>query len=233
MTRTTRAVDAARVAAGRRHRARRATRPQSSRAASASLLRQDYRGRIRRSSSSTITAATAPPRSRARGRGRASAAGAADRLVRAEPSRRAGPASCGRCTAGAGHVDTLAATARIPAASPMPTSRYAAETLDEARRARAARRPRADVADGEAALRELRRARADSGVHLLLPDAVSVCLGQPPAIARPRRPPAAACSCGARRCAAAGGIAAVRGELIDDCALGALHESAGADLARA
>ncbi len=37
----------------------------------------------------------------------------------------------------------------------------------------------ADVADGEAALREPRRARQRPGLHLLLPDALSVSLGEP------------------------------------------------------
>ena len=46
-----------------------------------------------------------------------------------------------------------------------------------------------------------------------------------------RRRPAAACWCGARRWSAAGGIEAIRHEIIDDCALGARDEGAGPDLA--
>ena len=47
----------------------------------------------------------------------------------------------------------------------------------------------------EIALRELRRARVHSGVRLLLPDALSVRLGEPRRAARSRPPPAAACWC--------------------------------------
>ena len=70
----------------------------------------------------------------------------------------------------------------------------------------------------EAALREPRRARVHPGVHLLLPDALPVRLGEP---AR-RHTAAAAGGCMlVRRDAltAAGGIEAIRGALIDDCAL--------------
>ena len=57
------------------------------------------------------------------------------------------------------------------------------------------------------------------GLHLLLPDALSVRLGERSATARPRRRPAAACWCAREALRAAGGIAAIRDALIDDCAL--------------
>ena len=58
-----------------------------------------------------------------------------------------------------------------------------------------------------------------SGLRLLLPDALPLRLGQPAGPRPPRLRPAAACWCAATRCAAAGGIEAIRGALIDDCAL--------------
>ncbi len=70
---------------------------------------------------------------------------------------------------------------------------YAPDTLTALVLRAQRKRSRVDVADGEAALRELRRARADSGVRLLLPDALSILPGS---IARNRRlprRPAAAC----------------------------------------
>jgi hypothetical protein len=51
------------------------------------------------------------------------------------------------------------------------------------------------------------------------PDGVSLCVGQSPGDAPPRRPQAAACWRGAKHCKPPGGIAAVRGQLIDVCAL--------------
>src|SRR5262249_56261679 len=98
----------------------------------------------------------------------------------------------GRCRLGA------AAAARLSAAH---RRRYRARTRfrQPAGRARRAAAPRADVAYGQAQLRKLRRARSYSGIHLLLPDALSVLLresagergrgGRPGLAAGPPRPP--------------------------------------------
>ena len=71
----------------------------------------------------------------------------------------------------------------------------------------------------QAALRELRRAIADPRLRLFLRDALPVRLGERSAEAarRPRR--AAACWCAPTALEAAGGIEAIRGAIIDDCAL--------------
>jgi hypothetical protein len=62
----------------------------------------------------------------------------------------------------------------------------------------------------------------DSGLRLLLPDALPVRLGKPQ---RPDTTAAAAGGCmlvQRRALFDAGGIESIRGELIDDCALGAI-----------
>ena len=87
------------------------------------------------------------------------------------------------------------------------------------RRARRAGRPRPGLADGRAVLRDPGRALPHSGLRLLLPDALSVRLGRASAIAATA---AAAGGCMLVRRDAlerAGGIAAIRSEIIDDCAL--------------
>ena len=58
-----------------------------------------------------------------------------------------------------------------------------------------------------------------SGLRLLLPDALSLRLGRAAAIAGRPPPPAAACWCRRDALERAGGIAAIRSEIIDDCAL--------------
>ena len=88
------------------------------------------------------------------------------------------------------------------------------------------------LADGQAALPELRRACQCSGLHLLLPDALSVHMRQSAANSAVA---AAAGGCMLVRADAlpvAGGIEAIRGALIDDCALGQGPEARRADLAR-
>ena len=98
--------------------------------------------------------------------------------------------------------------------------------------ARRERRPCADLADGEAALREPRRAEPCAGLRVLLPDAVSVCVGQCAATVRPRPLPAAACWSRPTRSREAGGVERIRGALIDDCSLARVDEIRRADLAR-
>src|SRR5262249_23161992 len=75
----------------------------------------------------------------------------------------------GRCRLGAAAAAGLSAAHR---------RRYRARARfrQPAGRARRAAAPRAGVAYGQAQLRKLRRARSYSGIHLLLPDALSVLL---------------------------------------------------------
>ena len=92
---------------------------------------------------------------------------------------------------------------------------------------------RAHLADGQAALREPRRAHASIPAfifffQMLYPFAWVNRRDHPTGARRP----AAACWCAARRLQAAGGIEAIRDALIDDCALARAAEEAGADLAR-
>ena len=187
---------------------------------------QDYPGAFRVVLVDDSSTRRHRPRRRARPRSGATAGPARgpDRRAAAAP---AGPASSGRSRRGS----------RAPRAQPpdyllahrrrhRPRARRPAP-LVAARRGAAAR---AGLADGEAALRQPRRAAAGSGLRVLLPDALSVRLGE-----RPGRTTAAAaggCMLVRREALeAAGGIAAIRGEIIDDCALGARHEARRADLA--
>ena len=85
-----------------------------------------------------------------------------------------------------------------------------------------------DVADGEAPLREFCRAPARPRLRLLLRTCSTRSPGSnDPRRKRPPRLPAAACSSAARRSSKAGGLEAIRGALIDDCALGALMKRQG------
>ncbi len=84
----------------------------------------------------------------------------------------------------------------------------------------------------ETALREFRRARCSFRPSFSSFRCSIRSPGSTTRVARPRPRPAAACWCAATRCAQAGGIAAIRGALIDDCALGAQAQEARPDLAR-
>src|SRR4030095_12184255 len=103
---------------------------------------------------------------------------------------------------------------------------------------------RADVVEGKTALRELGGTRTDAGLHFLLPVALSVCLGQPsgarhggsgrrlhadPArgVAGSRRDPGDSRAIAREAWQPAGGIASIRGELIDDCALARILKMQG------
>ena len=86
---------------------------------------------------------------------------------------------------------------------------------------------RAHLPDGEAELRELGRARAHPGLRLLLPDALSLRLGEPEQTPRPRRRRAAACWSSARAARARAASRAIRAALIDDCALARLLKAEG------
>ncbi|MEI9885807.1 MAG: glycosyltransferase [Rhizomicrobium sp.] len=104
--------------------------------------------------------------------------------------------------------------------------RARAEHPPLARRTRGARRPRHEFADGGAAVRERGRASVGPGVRVLLPDALSVREVNRPS----SRVAAAAGGCMLVDRAALesrGGLRAIRGALIDDCALGALMKNAG------
>ena len=93
--------------------------------------------------------------------------------------------------------------------------------------ARGVQQARAHLADGEAALRKLCRAQPHSGVHLLLPDALS----RSPWVNKPAGATAAAAGgCMLVRSdalKAAGGIDAIRNALIDDCSLAKLLKAQG------
>ena len=76
----------------------------------------------------------------------------------------------------------------------------------------------ADLADGKTPLQELCRTHVRAGLYFLFPDALSSCLGD----RSPRSTAAAAGGCMLVRRDAlqqAGGLAAIRDALIDDCAL--------------
>ena len=141
----------------------------------ASLLRQNYRGRVQRDRGRR-------PEPRRHGGGRAQSRGGARRrrsphsvararvaggldgqAVGAAPGRRA-------CREGAASADLFAVHRRRyrlrPGCAVAPC------------RAGASGRFRPHLADGEAALREPRRAHVRPGVHLLLPDALPVLLGE-------------------------------------------------------
>ena len=105
--------------------------------------------------------------------------------------------------------------------------RLCARHAQGAGRARRARRPRVDVADGETALRKSCRTRDDPGIHLLFSDAVSVLLGQSTRHANSRGRRRLHAGSAHRRCAPPGALPRVRGELIDDCALGRLLKTQG------
>ena len=195
-----------------------------------SLLRQDYPGRFSvivvddQSTDGTADVASAAARE----------AHGADRLEdrrRNRAAAAAGPASSAAMRRGLAEVEAGAAAAGI---RPLHRRRHRlcapcalAPGRDRAREGR-----RSHFADGEAALRKRGRALARAGLRVLLPDALSLRLGERPAARRPPRRPAAACWCRREALHAAGGLEAVRGALIDDCALGALMKAAGADLAR-
>ena len=76
-------------------------------------------------------------------------------------------------------------------------------------------------------LQDRGRAFPDSGLRLFLRHAVSLRRGQRSASPRSRRRPAAACWRGASALEAAGGIDAIRHNIIDDCALGRAMKAQG------
>ena len=138
-----------------------------------SLLRQDYPGPfsvILVDDQSTDGTAEVARQAAARGRG------SADRHV-----RRRAAAGLDRQTVGdeAGRRARAAKRPDLSVCSPMPTS-STRPMRSRASSPGAGGRPCAHFADGQAALRELRRARVHSGLRLLLPDALPVRLGEPP-----------------------------------------------------
>ena len=160
-----------------------------------SLLRQDYPGRFSvvvvddQSSDGTAAAASAA----------ASAAGAADRLSIVAGSSPP-PGWTGKLWAmrqGLAAVDAGATAPEFVLFSDADIA-YAPHVLGRLVAIARAEKQRPHVADGEAALRERGRALARAGLRVLLPDALSLRLGERSAAgARPRRP-AAACWRGAR-----------------------------------
>ena len=171
---------------------RRATRPKASAQTIASLLQQDYPGAFSvmlvddQSSDGTAdvarqaAAAARRPADRRSGR---RAAGGLDRQAVGDEARRR------RALIGE-PAYLLFTDADIV---------YDARHAHAPRLASAGERARAQFADGAAPLRELRRARVRSGLHLLFPDALPVRLGERPRPRPPRRRRAAACWCAATR----------------------------------
>ena len=192
-----------------------------------SLLAQDYPGRRSASSWSTTTATTAPPRPRS---GLAGASGRLTVLTGAPL-----PAGwTGKLWAMSQGVDGGAAAERRTTCWLTDADiAHAPDNSAPAGRPRRGRQADAGLADGAA---------ADCGTwaeRLLIPAFVfffdmlyPVRLGE--RSAEPTSPAAAGGCMLARREAleAAGGIAAIRAEIIDDCALGALLKARGPDLAR-
>ena len=164
----------------------------------ASLLRQDYPGEF--------TVIVVDDQSRD-GTAQVARAGGGGARRRRPPDRLVRPGAAGRmdrqamgAAAGRRGSRGRAASAGL---SPVHRRRHRlrARRADEARRAGAIGRLCPHLADGEAALRELRRAHVHPGLHLLLPDALPVRLGQRSSAAPPPRRPAAACWCAATCCA--------------------------------
>ena len=147
-----------------------------------------------------------------------------DRAERARRARRAGPASCGPCNRA---VDQAA---RLAPEFLWFTDADIAHSSRQSAPACGARRSRASspgLADGAASLPQRRRTFPDPGLRLLLRHAVSFRRGERSAHQASRRRPAAACWRGASALEAAGGIAAIRHNIIDDCALGRAMKAQG------
>ena len=174
---------------------RRATRPTASRRASARCLRRT----IRRSRScwSTTTANDHTPTIARNAAAACRCSRAIDGGHRPTAADRLDRQALGR---EAGHRGSRGAFAEI---SPAHRRRHHARPrhAELAGRARRSAWAGAHLAHGAMALRQSRRARAHPGLHLLLPDALSVPLGEPARTTRWRARPAAACWCGPMRCA--------------------------------
>ena len=166
-----------------------------------SLLAQDFAGRLDvvlvDDQSSDGTAETA--------RQAAAALGASERLTVL-----AGPAAARGLDrqalgAAAGHRSCAgpAGAGGFPAADRC-RYRLCARDGDRAGGGGRGRGARPQFPHGQAHLRQSGRARPDPRLRLLLPDALSLRLGEPAGSAPSPRRPAAACWCGARRCSRAG-----------------------------
>ena len=153
---------------------RRATKRRPSRTASARCCGRTIRARGR-SSWSMTTAATGPA---AIAHGAAAAIAREDRL-RVVTSRGLPAGWTGKLWALKQGIDAAAALPQPPDYLLLTDADivHAPDSVAPDGRARRAERVGADLADGEAALRELGRARQRPGLHLLLPDALSVLAG--------------------------------------------------------
>ncbi len=195
---------------------RRATRPTTIAESIGSLLRQDYPGAFTvilvDDDSSDGTAEIARR--------------AAARWTRGPPARRDEPAAAAGLDRQA--VGGEAGHRRGATAMPQPpdylllTDADIVHAPDSVRRlvARArGRRPGAHLADGEAALRELRRARLIPAFIFFFQMLYPFAWVNRPRHATSRPRPAAACWCARMRCARPAASRSIRNALIDDCAL--------------